>query len=47
MRGAARVKDLVMESTKREQMVGVLTEYVARLGEAAPFTAEEEPSIMH
>jgi nifR3 family TIM-barrel protein len=47
MPGAARVKDLVMESTKREQMVGVLTEYVARLGEVPLFTAEEEPSIMH
>jgi tRNA-dihydrouridine synthase len=46
--GAARIKDVIMEETKRDNMVRILTEFVDSLNaaEAAPETGEEA-AVVH
>jgi nifR3 family TIM-barrel protein len=47
MVGAARVKDVIMESNKRSEMVNVLQDYVSNFSGAQPESEMEESSVIH
>ncbi|MBP1996142.1 tRNA dihydrouridine synthase DusB [Paenibacillus eucommiae] len=47
MQGAARIKDVIMESTKREEMVSILTQYVVQMEEQSLVPDGEESVVVH
>jgi nifR3 family TIM-barrel protein len=47
MQGAARIKDIVMETTRREDMVGTLNKYVEDLLNQSLELSPEESAVIH